>query len=51
MKIILSFLRLCLSTAFQTLVDDEGYFISSKGLANFPLFKFDSFLWNYIQEI
>ena len=30
-EIILSFLRLHPSTAFQTLVDYEGYSISSKG--------------------
>ena len=30
-KIILSFLRLHASTAFQTLVDYDGYSISSKG--------------------
>ena len=30
-EIILSFLRLHLSTAFQTLVDYDGYSISSKG--------------------
>ena len=30
-KIILSFLRVHPSTAFQTLVDYEGYSISSKG--------------------
>ena len=30
-QIILSFLRLHPSTAFQTLVDYEGYFVSSKG--------------------
>ena len=30
-EIILSFLRLHLNTAFQTLVDYEGYSISSKG--------------------
>ena len=30
-EVILSFLRLHQSTAFQTLVDYDGYFISSKG--------------------
>ena len=29
-EVILSFLRLYQSTAFQTLVDYEGYYISSK---------------------
>ena len=46
-EINLSFLRLCWSTAFQTLVDYDGYSISSKGLLPTVVDIIDIYLINH----